>query len=110
MQALEENKKFFVFRLSLILFIANVIGALTYVRAVEPSWVIPEERAAGIHTVTGEPIVWAGAILPFIIGFGLLDAFWGVCLLILKKRRSSYFWLAAAVIWIIAIVIDFAHH
>lgn len=110
MQTLEKNKHFSMFRLSLVLFIINLIGALAYVRAVEPSWVIPQERAAGIHSVTGEPIVWAGAVLPFIVGFGLLDAFWGICLFILKNWRSGYFWLATVVIWIVTLGIDFAHH
>jgi hypothetical protein len=105
-----KYKHFSVFRLSLALLIVNAIGAIAYVRAVQPSWVIPEERAAGIHSVTGEPFVWFVAVLPFVIGFGLLNAFWGVGICVWKKWRSGYFWFAAALIWLIAVAIDFAHH
>lgn len=110
MQAfLGKYKHLSVFQLSLALFVLNVIGAVAYLRAVEPSWVIPEERAAGIHTVTGEPIVWAVGVLPFVVGFGLLNTLWGVCLCVWKKWRSGYFWLATALIWLVAVWIDFAH-
>ena len=111
MQAfLGKYKHLSVFQLSLALFVLNVIGAVAYLRAVEPSWVIPEERAAGIHTVTGEPIVWAVGVLPFVVGFGLLNALWGSMPLRRKKWRSGYFWLATALIWLVAVWIDFAHH
>src|SRR5579862_3789667 len=86
-----KYKHFSMFRLSLVLFIGNIIGAIAYIRAVEPSWVIPEERAAGIHTVTGEPFVWAVAVVPFVVGFGLLNALWGASLCFWKKWRSGYF-------------------
>lgn len=108
MRAIGKYGYFSTFRLSLALFSLNVIGAIAYVRAVEGSWVIPAERAAGLHTVTGEPIVWAGAVLPFVVGFGLLNALWVASAW--KKRRSGYFWLATAVIWLLAVAIDFAHH
>jgi hypothetical protein len=103
-------KHFSAFRLSLALFIVNVIGAVDYVRAVSPSWVIPQERAAGIHALAGEPVVWAGAVLPFITVFGLLDVLWGAYLCIGKKWRSGYFWLMTVATWLIAVWIDFAHH
>jgi hypothetical protein len=37
---------------------ANVLGAIAYLAAASPSWAIPDERASGIHSITGEPFVW----------------------------------------------------
>lgn len=98
------------FQLSLALFILNLIGAIAYLRAASPSWAIPEERAAGIYTVTGEPFVWFVAILPFVVGFGLLNVIWGTSLCFWRKWRSGYFWLATIMVWLIALAIDFTHH
>jgi hypothetical protein len=94
-------------RLSLALFITNVIGATIYVFASMASWAIPEELAQGIHSATGEPLVWAVRTWPIFICFGLLNLIW---ILRIKKWRDSYFLLAAAMVWLSAMWIDFAHH
>ena len=94
-------------RLSLALFIANVIGSIAYVFASMASWAIPEELAQGIHSVTGEPSVWAVRTWPIFICFGLLNLIW---ILRIRKWRDSYFLVAAATVWLFAVWIDFAHH
>ena len=94
-------------RLGLALFIANATGAIVYVFASMASWAIPEERAAGIYTVTGEPFVWATRTFPIFICFGLINLIW---ISRIRKLRDSYFVIATATIWIIAMWIDFAHH
>jgi hypothetical protein len=68
---------------------------------------IPEERAAGIYTVTGEPFVWATRTFPIFICFGLINLIW---ISRIRKLRDSYFLIATATICIIAMWIDFAHH
>jgi hypothetical protein len=55
------------------MFAVNVIGAIIYDVAASPSWAIPQERALGIYSVTGEPFVWFGAILPIVIAFLALN-------------------------------------
>lgn len=107
---MEEYKHFSARRLSLALFIVNIIGAIVYVRAASPSWAIPQERALGVHSVTGEPFVWAVAVLPIFAGFSLLNLLWGAYICVRRKWRSGYFWFATAVIWLIAVWFDFAHH
>ena len=94
-------------RLSLVLFIINVLGAIRYVFASMPSWAIPEERAQGVHSVTGEPFIWALSTWPIFICFGLLNLIWGSRI---KRWQDSYFLIAAAPIWLVAMWIDFAHH
>jgi hypothetical protein len=74
------------------------------------SWAIPEERAQGIYSVTGEPFVWAARALPIIAGFFLINLIWGAFICIKKKWQNSYLWLATVVIWLIAVWVDFAHH
>jgi hypothetical protein len=104
------SKYFSAHRLGVTLLIVNVIGTMVYEYAVSPSWAIPEERAAGIYSVTGEGVVWVSRALPILIGFGLLNLPWGACICIGKKWQSGYLWLATAVIWLIALWVDFAHH
>jgi hypothetical protein len=91
----------------LALFLLNVIGAIGYLaRASNGGWAIPQEREAGIHSITGEPLVWH-----------LSDC----CIFLCAELRlgSSYrsptmaglgFWLLAALVWLGAVAIDFAHH
>jgi hypothetical protein len=108
MHTLVEMKKYISgHRLGLALFILNVRGSIIYVFRSMASWAIPEELAQGVHSVTGEPFVWALATWPILICFGLLNFIW---ILHLRKWRDSYFLVAAATIWLIAMWIDFAHH
>ena len=97
-------------RFDLTLLIVNIIGAIIYLYAASPSWAIPEERAQGIHSVAGEPVVWAVRALPILTGFGFLDLLWGAYICVRRKWRSSYLWLSTAAIWLIATRIDIAHH
>lgn len=92
------------------LFIANVVGAVVYVIRAMPSWAIPQERAAGVYSVTGEPFVWVGAILPIIMSFAILNLVWGIYIYLNRAWQGSYFWLMSALAWLIAAWIDFAHH
>lgn len=96
-------------RLSIALLIANVIAAVAYVYAAKPSWAIPEERAGGIHVVTGEPYLWASRALPILATFGLVNLIWGACL-VARQRKLISLWLVTLVIWTSAVWIDFAHH
>jgi len=104
------HKYFSAYRLSVALFIVNVIGAVVYVRAASPSWAIPQERALGVYSVTGQPYVWAVAVLPIFAGFSLLNSLWGTYICVRRKWRSGYFWLATTVIWVVAVGFDFEHH
>ena len=104
---LEMKKYISEHRMSLALFIANVIGSILYVFASMASWAIPEELAQGIHTVTGEPFVWATRTWPIFICFGLVNTFW---ISRIKSWRDSYFLFAATTVWLITMCIDFAHH
>jgi hypothetical protein len=111
MQTLLTIRRYFsVRRLSLALFIVNVIGAIVYLFAVTPSWRIPEESAQGVHSITGEPFIWAIRALPFYAGFGLLNLIWGACICIKRTWQSGYIWLLTVVIWLFALGVDFAHH
>jgi len=97
-------------RMSIALLILNVIAAMVYVYAATPSWIIPEERAQGINTITGEPVIWAARALPILTGFFLLNLIWGACICIKRNLRSVSFLVTTGVIWVIAVWIDFSHH
>ena len=86
----------------------NVFGAIIYVLAASRSWAIPQEH--GAVPVSGEPFVWALFVIPIYAVFGLVNVSWGAYILSKRRWRSGYFWLMAAALWLIAIVVDFAHH
>jgi hypothetical protein len=51
-------------RWSIVLLVLNFIGAVVYVVRASNGWVIPQERALGLHSVTGEPYIWALSVFP----------------------------------------------
>jgi hypothetical protein len=97
-------------RWSVVLLAFNFIGAVIYVVAASHGWVIPQEREAGLHSVTGEPYVWAGYVFPICAVFLMLNLTWGAFVLGRKRWQSGIFWLLTIPIWLAAVVIDFAHH
>jgi hypothetical protein len=92
--------------------VANIAGALLYLWRASFSWAIPEERAAGITTVTGEPFIWALGVLPVWGAFALVNLAWVVLTLIRREawRRSAAAGLVVFSCWFVAFWIDFAHH
>jgi len=93
---------------SLALLVLNAIGAIVYVFRASPSWAIPEER--GLVPTTGEPFIWFLGILPVVTVFFVLNLIWGTLILAHRRWRSGRFWLLAALCWLVAAWIDFAHH
>ena len=101
---------FMVQPIPLALFLLNVIGAIAYLaRDSSGGWAIPQEREAGIHSITGEPFVWFVAIFPIVVFFFLLNFVWGA-VIVRRQWQGVGFWLLAALVWLGAVVIDFAHH
>lgn len=94
------------------LVIANVLGVATYLYLVSHMgvWYIPEERAAGIYSVTGEPFVWSLIVAPIWGTFLLINLIWAVTIIAKKRWRNAILWSAVACMWLVAVVIDYAHH
>ena len=94
-----------------LMLIANGLGAVLYVFAASRGgWAVPQERAAGISAITGEPFVWFLNILPVITLFFVINLIWGLRILKSRKWYVGQAWLIAAAVWAIAVTIDFAHH
>lgn len=98
------------YRWSALLLALNFVGAITYVTGASHGWVIPEERAAGMYSVTGEPVVWGAYVFPVCAVFLALNLIWGGFIIARRQWVSGIFWLLAIPIWVVAVVIDFAHH
>jgi hypothetical protein len=49
-------------------------------------------------------------VVPIFTIFFVVDVVWGGLILVRRQWRSGYLWLLAALIWLVAAVIDFAHH
>ena len=105
-----NRKKLTAQRWSIVLLALNFIGAVVYVVRASPSWVIPQEREAGLHSVTGEPYVWASGVIPICAAFLLLNLTWVVFIIARRQWQSGIFWLSTIAIWMVAMAIDFAHH
>lgn len=93
---------------SLVLLVANAVGAVICVALASLSWAIPQER--GLHFTTGEPLIWAMSVFPIAAMFFLLNLIWGVIALAKRKWRSGRLWLLTPLIWLLALSVDFAHH
>jgi hypothetical protein len=94
---------------SAFLLVVNIVGICAYLWLVSFAWADPQERAMGIP-ITGEPFVWAAALLPIVAIFFPLNIGWGVLILVSRQWKSGRYWLLVAMLWLIAVVIDFAHH
>lgn len=64
-------------RWSIVLLVLNFIAAVVYVVRASKGWEIPQERELGLHSVTGEPYVWALSIFPICAVFLMLNLTWG---------------------------------
>ena len=93
---------------SIFLIVLNVIGAIVYVMASSHAWAIPQEH--GLVPITGEPFVWALAVAPVVATFLLLNLAWGSLIVVRRQWRAGRLWLAAATIWLVAVLVDFAPH
>jgi hypothetical protein len=94
----------------LLLLAANLLGSIWYLIAVSPSWAIPEERKSGIHSITGEPFVWAASGWPILTVFFVVNLSWAAFIVVKRRRQESRLWLIAPLIWLVALWIDFARH
>jgi hypothetical protein len=93
---------------SMVLLALNVVGIVAYLFRAYPSWARSEEQ--GLIPTSGEPFVWFAGILPVVIIFLVLDAIWGALIILRRESRAGRWWILAAVAWLVAIGIDFAHH
>jgi TRAP-type C4-dicarboxylate transport system permease small subunit len=89
--------------------VVNALGALLYLWMAHFSWAIPEERAAGIYTVTSEPFIWSLGVLPVWAVFLVLNAVWAVVIIRRKPRRGVLPFALVWVLWVVAFLIDRAH-
>jgi hypothetical protein len=90
--------------------LANVVGVAFYLWGASHGWTDPVERAAGIHSVAGEPLIWAGFVFPIWAVFAILNLIW---LVIIGTRKRFTDLIAFAVIcpaWVVAIIVDFSQH
>ena len=97
-------------KISVAIFVANVLGIAVYLLGARHAWVIPAEKANGIHSITGEPFVWAAAVLPVWMVFLVINLAWGWMILVRRRWLDGRIWLMAFFIWIVAVVVDFTHH
>jgi hypothetical protein len=95
-------------RTNAVLLVLNVAGALLYIWLSSFSWVIPAEE--GLHSLTGEPFIWAMAVLPVLAIALVINLSWGVMILRRRAWSGARLWALVAVIWLLAIAIDFANH
>ena len=103
--------KLLAWRAGVILVLVNLGGAVVFVWLVSSTWVIPQEREAGLHPATmGDLFIWALIALPIFSCFFALNAGWGTVILYYRQWRSSRLWLVGFLIWLIALVIDHVHH
>jgi hypothetical protein len=95
---------------SVAILLANILGITLYLLGARHAWVIPEEKTNGIHAITGEPLVWGAFVLPVWIVFLVINLTWGSIIVARRRWLDGRIWLMAFFVWIVAVIIDFAHH
>ena len=93
--------------LDVALMVANAIGVAVYLLLASRGWRDPAEH--GLIPVAGEPFVWALA-LPVFGVFVLADVGWAVFLLSNRAFKRTLWLLGAAMMWLLALIVDFSHH
>ncbi len=86
---------------TLALLAANVPGAIVYVAAASRSRAVPEERESWIHSITGEPFVWAQSVWPILTVFLLLNLGWAAVILAKRRWQDGRLWFTAPLIWLV---------
>jgi len=97
-------------RLDIAMLVANALGVLIYLWRAHYGWAIPEERAAGIDAVTGEPFIWALGVFPVWIVFLVANVAWAVAILLRMPPKRLLPFALISVLWVVAVIVDFAHH
>jgi hypothetical protein len=97
-------------RWSGILLAANLIGAVVYVVLSSHAWAIPQEGAARVHSVSGEPFIWAMYVMPICGFFFVLNLTWGAFIIVRRQWSNGVFWLLTLAVWLVGVAVDFAHH
>ncbi len=97
-------------KVSALILLVNVLGCAIYLLGAQYSWVIPEEEANGIHSLTGEPFVSAAFVLPVWTIFLVINLGWAATIVARKLWLDARIWLTTLFIWVLAVIIDFAHH
>jgi hypothetical protein len=90
-------------RVNIVLLTGNIAGAVVYLLLASKTWVVPQQRGSY------DPLLWAAAVLPLLACFGLFDLGWGVAI-VRGKWRGAGLWAAAVAVWVVAAIVDFAHH
>jgi hypothetical protein len=93
-----------------MILLANILGCAIYLLVAQHAWVIPEEEANGIHSITGEPFVWAAFVLPVWTVFLVINPAWAATIVARKLWLDGLIWLTVLLIWVLAVITDFAHH
>ena len=96
--------------ISVAILLVNILGIAIYLWGAKHAWVIPEEKARGIHTITGEPLVWGAFVFPVWIVFFVINLTWGSIIVARRRWLDGRIWLTAFFVWIVAVIVDFAHH
>ncbi len=96
--------------LDIAMVVANVLGVLLYLWRAHYSWMDPRERAAGVDSVTGEPFIWAMGVLPVWALYFVLNASWAVTMILRRPRRGALPFAVVLALWIVAFLVDRAHH
>src|SRR5215470_306798 len=90
--------------ISTAILLANVLGTALYLLGARHAWVIPEEKANGIHATAGEPFVWASFVLPVWIVFLILNLAWGSMIVARRRWLEGRIWLIVFFIWVAAVI------
>jgi len=96
-------------RRAAILGLANAAFLLLYLFFAHLVWVRPGKE--GLDTASSEPFIWTLTAFPVLFFALIMDIIWLATFIKAPPKRNELLCTAAVfLIWIAAIVFDFAHH
>jgi hypothetical protein len=93
--------------LNIAALVGNLVGIFFYLKNASLSWAIPEEAGLSPAT-TGVAMVWGLGALPILLVFLCFDGIWWWR--VTSQRSEKWPVILALMLWVGAVVVDFAHH
>ena len=90
--------------------VANLIGVLAYLWLAHYGWANPEARALGIDSVLGEPFIWGMGVVPVWALCLAVNTAWAATIVFRRPQRGGIPFALVSVLWVVAVIVDFAHH
>ncbi len=96
---------------NVLMLVLNLVGVTSYLCFVAVFiWLSPKERAMGVDYYAGDSVVWFMFVVPVFAIYLILNCIWAGFIIAYRYSKGRLYWRLTALVWIVAVIIDYAHH